>query len=75
MPETPPDDPEQQEMSPEEVLAQMKQEHRALDDEIARLGEAGPINQLEVQRLKRRKLNLRDRIAKLESGRYPDIIA
>ena len=75
MPDTPPDDPERQEESPEEELARLKQEHRAMDDEIARLSEAGPINQLEVQRLKRRKLHLRDRIAKLESGRYPDIIA
>lgn len=75
MPDMPPDDPSQPEVSPEEKLAQLKQEHRALDDAIARLSEAGPINQLEIQRLKRRKLSLRDRIAKLESGRYPDIIA
>jgi hypothetical protein len=70
-----PDQPEQPEISPEERLARLRQEHRDLDETIARLSEAGPINQLEVQRLKRRKLSLRDLIAKLESGRYPDIIA
>ncbi|MGF1627622.1 MAG: YdcH family protein [Alphaproteobacteria bacterium] len=70
-----PDEPLQPETTPEERLARLRQEHRDLDDSIARLSEAGPINQLEVQRLKRRKLSLRDQIARLESGRYPDIIA
>ena len=83
MPETPPEDPpdgtdddrEPPEVPREERLAKLRQEHRGLDETIARLSEAGPINQLEVQRLKRRKLMLRDQITKLESGRYPDIIA
>jgi len=79
MPEMPPDDPSDEHALPEvpreERLALLRQEHRDLDETIARLSEAGPINQLEVQRLKRRKLQLRDQITKLESGRYPDIIA
>lgn len=74
-PDDPPDDTGPPEVPREERLAMLRQEHRGLDDTIARLSEAGPINQLEVQRLKRRKLHLRDLITKLESGRYPDIIA
>jgi len=70
-----PDEPKQPETTPEERLARLRQEHRDLDESIARLSEAGPINQLQVQRLKRRKLALRDLISRLESGRYPDIIA
>ncbi|MEZ5668177.1 MAG: DUF465 domain-containing protein [Alphaproteobacteria bacterium] len=70
-----PDDPQDPAQTPEERLAILRREHRVLDDAIARLAEAGAINQLEVQRLKRRKLKLRDEISRLESGRYPDIIA
>lgn len=75
MPDAPSDDPQQPDTSPEERLTQLRQEHRDLDESIARLSEAGAINQLEVQRLKRRKLQLRDLISRLDSGRYPDIIA
>ena len=75
MPDTPPDDDQPPDLRPEERLAMLRKQHRDLDESIARLSEAGPINQLEVQRLKRRKLKLRDEIGKLESGRYPDIIA
>lgn len=56
-------------------LAELKTEHRDLDDVIARITEDGPFNQLQVQRMKKRKLALKDQIIKLESRLLPDIIA
>ncbi|HUA50961.1 MAG TPA: DUF465 domain-containing protein [Candidatus Sulfotelmatobacter sp.] len=56
-------------------LEGLKQEHRDLDDVIARITEAGPFDQLQMQRLKKRKLILKDQITKLESELHPDIIA
>lgn len=56
-------------------LAALKTEHRELDDVIARLAGGAPVDQLELQRLKKRKLLLKDRIAKIESELLPDIIA
>jgi hypothetical protein len=53
----------------------LRTEHRDLDDVIARVTEEVPFDQLRVQRLKKRKLALRDQIAKLESLLLPDIIA
>lgn len=50
-------------------------EHRDLDDVIARLVEQTPFDQLKVQRLKKRKLKLKDEIARIESKLVPDIIA
>ncbi len=56
-------------------LEELKSEHRDLDDVIARITEEVPFNQLQVQRLKKRKLQLKDQITKLESLLLPDIIA
>ena len=56
-------------------LAALKLEHRELDDVIARLAERAPADQLELQRLKKRKLLLKDQISKIESELLPDIIA
>nr|WP_029008836.1 YdcH family protein [Azospirillum halopraeferens] len=56
-------------------LAALKSEHRDLDDVIARLVERAPFDQLQMQRLKKRKLWLKDQIAHLESRLLPDIIA
>ena len=50
-------------------------EHRDLDDVIARVAEDGPFYQLQIQRLKKRKLVIKDEIARLESKLVPDIIA
>ncbi len=73
------DDPQEPDgLSPEGVatrLANLRQEHRELDETIARITEAGSFDQLEVQRLKKKKLQLRDEIAVLASRGYPDIIA
>jgi hypothetical protein len=56
-------------------LAALKTEHRDLDDVIARIAERAPFDQLQLQRLKKRKLALKDQISKLESELLPDIIA
>ena len=56
-------------------IADLKSEHRDLDEVIARLTESAPFDQLQMQRLKKRKLMLRDQIQKLESELLPDIIA
>lgn len=59
----------------ERRLEELKSQHRDLDDVIARITEDAPFNQLQVQRLKKRKLQLKDQIAKIESLLLPDIIA
>tara|TARA_Y100000588_G_scaffold74871_1_gene77722 strand:- start:726 stop:926 length:201 start_codon:yes stop_codon:yes gene_type:complete len=58
-----------------EKLAKLKLEHRDLDDVIARLTERAPYDQLQLQRLKKRKLVLKDQISRLEALLHPDIIA
>jgi hypothetical protein len=50
-------------------------EHRDLDEVIDRLIERAPFDQLQLQRLKKRKLGLKDQITRLESQLIPDIIA
>ncbi|HET6469088.1 MAG TPA: DUF465 domain-containing protein [Geminicoccaceae bacterium] len=56
-------------------LATLRAAHRALDERISQLLLEGSQDQLELQRLKKQKLALKDRIAHLESDRIPDIIA
>jgi hypothetical protein len=56
-------------------LAALAVEHRDLDDVIARIAEQAPFDQLRLQRLKKRKLALKDQISKIESELLPDIIA
>ncbi len=56
-------------------LADLKTEHRDLDDVIARLLDKAPFDQLQLQRLKKRKLLLKDEMSLLESRLLPDIIA
>jgi hypothetical protein len=59
----------------EEKLVQLTQEHRDLDNAIDALVESGAYDQLQVLRLKKRKLQLKDMIVRIESLLYPDIIA
>lgn len=56
-------------------LTQLKVEHRDLDAAIAALSETGTGDQLQIARLKKRKLLLRDQITMLEDFLTPDIIA
>src|SRR4029077_7076546 len=55
-------------------LARLQQEHRDLDAAIAALQEAPGADVIQVQRLKKRKLLLRDRITFIEDQLPPDII-
>ncbi len=64
--------------SDEELQTQLELlriEHRDLDEAIAALIESGSPDQLRTARLKKRKLQLRDRIILLENQLIPDIIA
>ena len=53
----------------------LESEHRDLDDVIERLSEDKPFDQLQLQRLKKRKLVLKDEMALVRSRILPDIIA
>lgn len=66
-------DEEERELRAE--LARLLQEHRDLDAAIAALQESPGSDILQVQRLKKRKLVLRDRISFIEDQITPDIIA
>jgi hypothetical protein len=56
-------------------LARLKQEHRDLDMAIEALERMVAGDQLQIQRLKKRKLGLKDRIIAIEDQLTPDIIA
>lgn len=53
----------------------LRSEHRDLDDAIIALSQRPVPDMLQIQRLKRKKLQLKDEIARLESQLLPDIIA
>jgi len=57
------------------LIAMLRQEHRDLDDAIDALLFAPAIDQLQIARLKKRKLKLKDEIAAFEDQLIPDIIA
>ena len=56
-------------------LRELRVEHRDLDEVIARLSRDPEIDQLQIKRLKKRKLLLKDTIARLESRLIPDLDA
>jgi len=65
-------------MTPEDIMRRLeilRIEHRDLDSAIFALSESGTGDQLQLARLKKRKLRLRDEIAALEDALIPDIIA
>jgi hypothetical protein len=67
-------------VGPEEVgarakLAQLTQEHRDLDAAIEALSGAANPDLLQLSRLKKRKLQLKDEITEINNGLLPDIIA
>lgn len=67
------DNDEQKELK--EKINELKLEHFDLDDIIKRLGDDPTVDQLQIQRLKKRKLALKDMIARLQSRLIPDIEA
>ena len=57
------------------LLARLIEEHRDLDAAIVAMIDSGVRDQLILTRLKKRKLQLKDQIAKIEDALLPDIIA
>ena len=60
---------------PNKILVLLKAEHRRLNDEIEALLVAGSVDQIEIARLKKRKLMLKDEIAVLADQIVPDLLA
>jgi hypothetical protein len=58
-----------------EMLAQLKQEHRDLDTAISELENSVRGDQLQIRRLKKKKLDLKDQISRAEDAIFPDAIA
>ncbi len=56
-------------------LGELQMEHRDLDDVIDRLSHEPAIDQLQIRRLKKRKLQIKDNIARIESKLIPDLDA
>ncbi len=56
-------------------LQNLETEHQDLEDVISRIAEGPAFDQLKVQRLKKRKLMIKDEIVKLRGKILPDIIA
>lgn len=59
----------------QERLSELELEHRDLDDVVERLIASPPVDFLQIQRLKKRKLQLKDEIQRVRSMLLPDIIA
>jgi len=57
------------------VLSRLQQEHRDLDSAINALEQSGRADALQLKRLKKKKLFLRDEIFRIEDELLPDIIA
>ncbi len=66
---------EHEKMQIQERLQVLEVEHHDLDDVIDRLAIDPSLDRLQLQRLKKRKLLLKDQIAKLRTRLIPDIIA
>ena len=58
-----------------EVLKNFEQEHKDLDEILIELQEKSTVDFLQIQRLKKRKLILKDKIIKIRNKLEPDIIA
>jgi len=59
----------------EEKLIELEHEHKDLDEIIDRLRDTPPVDFLQVKRLQKKKLVLKDQIQKIKSDMLPDIIA
>lgn len=66
---------DEERMAIQRHIDRLREEHRDLDAAIDALLLAGQADMLQVQRLKKRKLHLRDRLSRLEDEVTPDIIA
>lgn len=66
---------DEQEEELRQRLAELESEHRDLDDVIERLSDGSAFDQLQIKRLKKRKLQLKDQIIRVRSRLLPDIIA
>ncbi len=55
-----------------ELLRELRRQHRELDENLNHLLEFKYVDQLQIQSLKRKKLKLKDQIARLESDLIPD---
>ncbi len=66
---------EEEEQSLRTRLVQLSEEHRDLDVAILALNTSSISDQLQLTRLKKRKLQLKDQIAQIEDSLLPDIIA
>lgn len=64
-----------EELQLRQTLARLKQEHRDLDGAIDALELSGRADQLQLKRLKKQKLCIKDEIARIEDQLLPDIIA
>lgn len=58
-----------------EKLEELKEEHAGLETDIERLALEAMANEFEIRRLKKKKLQLKDEIARLEALLYPDLVA
>ena len=58
-----------------EILKNFEQEHRDLDEILIRLQEKNTVDFLQIQRLKKRKLILKDKILEIQNKLEPDSIA
>lgn len=63
------------ELGSAELLRALREAHRQLDEDIENLRTAHAVDQLALARLKKRKLRLRDEIARAQDSMVPDIIA
>ncbi|MEQ8267478.1 MAG: DUF465 domain-containing protein [Parvibaculum sp.] len=66
---------EQEENELRQTLARLKEEHRDLDAAIVAMEMLPMPDHLQIKRLKKRKLHLRDRIQEIDDILFPDIIA
>lgn len=66
---------EESPQSVERQLQTLRTEHRDLDAVLARISNDNAVDELQIRRLKKRKLQLKDTIARLESEMLPDITA
>jgi len=66
---------EEERLQLQSQIDRLRQEHRDLDTAIDALSDSGQADRLQIQRLKKRKLHLRDKLQALEDELTPDIIA